>query len=133
MKQINVVAAAIVNDHKQVLCFQRGPGRALANKWEFPGGKIELGETDQVALIREIQEELKAQITVGSFIQEASYDYDFGRVTMRVYLARLINDNYTLTEHLEAKWVDAKHLMQLDWAPVDIPIAESLSRALLEA
>ncbi len=128
MKQINVVAAAIINDQNSILCFQRGPGRALANKWEFPGEKIEKGESEQDALVREIREELNTEIKIGEFIKEASYEYNFGRVTMRVYFATLLDGKYSLTEHLQAKWIPYSDLLSIDWAPVDIPIAEEIKR-----
>lgn len=98
----------------------------MENKWEFPGGKIEDNESEEAALIREIKEELHAELTIIRYVSEASFDYDFGRVNMRVYLGTIFNNEYTLTEHLQAKWVARNELMQLDWAPVDIPIAEKL-------
>lgn len=127
MKIINVVAAAIINDQEQILCFQRGPGRSLANKWEFPGGKIETGESEETALIREINEELHADLTIIRFVDQASYDYDFGTVNMKVYLGTIKDNQFSLTEHLQAKWVHKQDLMSMDWAPVDIPIARTLS------
>lgn len=127
MKIINVVAAAIINEHNEILCFQRGPGRALANFWEFPGGKIEEGESETEALIREIKEELHADLTIIRYISEASYDYDFGTVNMKVYLGMIKDNQFTLTEHLQAKWIPTSDLLSLDWAPVDIPIAEKLT------
>ncbi|WP_124059296.1 (deoxy)nucleoside triphosphate pyrophosphohydrolase [Vaginisenegalia massiliensis] len=128
IKEIHVVAAAIINDQGQILCCQRGPGRALANLWEFPGGKIEKGEDAPSALIREIKEELHAELTIHSYLGENSHIYDFGRVTMQVYLASLAQDYFQLTEHIQAKWIDKDGLMNLDWAPVDIPFAERLSQ-----
>lgn len=127
-KQINVVGAAIQNKNKEILCCQRGPGRALANLWEFPGGKIETGESPEVALIREIKEELHAELTVINYIDEASYDYDFGTVTMKVFLCEIKDDYYQLTEHIDSKWISRKELLSIDWAPVDIPIAEALAK-----
>lgn len=127
IKTIKVVAAAIYNEQDQILCFQRGPGRSLANLWEFPGGKIEAGESEKEALVREIKEELKATLTVTDYLGQASYDYDFGRVEMKVYLGTITNNAYQLTEHLQAKWVDRTALMALNWAPVDIPLAEQLA------
>ncbi|UPQ86694.1 (deoxy)nucleoside triphosphate pyrophosphohydrolase [Ignavigranum ruoffiae] len=126
IKTINVVAAAIYNDRDQILCFQRGPGRSLAGLWEFPGGKIEPGESQEEALIREIKEELKAELIISQYIGEAAYDYDFGRVEMKLYSATITDNQYQLTEHLQAKWVDRSQLMSLDWAPVDIPLAQEL-------
>lgn len=132
MVQINVVAAAIKNKNNQILCFQRGPSRTLENKWEFPGGKIEINETDHQALTREIKEELHANIKIGEFVGEASYDYEFGHVTMRVYFAELLNNAYQLTEHIQSQWIDAEKLLTIDWAPLDIPIAIQIKERLLD-
>lgn len=89
-KIINVVAAAIEKDGK-IFCAQRPEGKSLGGYWEFPGGKLEEGELPEEALIREIHEELNSQIEIISFVNEASYDYDFGTVVMKTFHARLVS------------------------------------------
>jgi len=97
-KIINVVAAAIEKDGK-IFCAQRPEGKSLGGYWEFPGGKLEEGESPEEALIREIHEELNSQIEIISFVNEASYDYDFGTVVMKTFHAKLVSGNLDLLEH----------------------------------
>lgn len=85
-KIINVVAAAIEKDGK-IFCAQRPEGKSLGGYWEFPGGKLEEGESPEEALIREIYEELNSKIEIISFVNESSYDYDFGTVVMKTFHA----------------------------------------------
>ena len=94
-KIINVVAAAIEKDGK-IFCAQRPEGKSLGGYWEFPGGKLEEGESPEEALIREIHEELNSQIEIISFVNEASYDYDFGTVVMKTFHAKLVSGNLDL-------------------------------------
>ncbi len=124
-KRIEVVGAAIIQGNK-ILAMQRGEQMTLPGMWEFPGGKIEAGETEQEALIREIKEELNVDITILDYINEASYDYDFGTVILKVYTAKIIAGELSLEEHKDGKWLKADQLLDMDWAPVDIPAAEAL-------
>lgn len=124
-KRIEVVGAAIIQGNK-ILAMQRGEQMTLPGLWEFPGGKIEAGETEQEALIREIKEELNVDITILDYINEASYDYDFGTVILKVYTAKIIAGELSLEEHKDGKWLKADQLLDMDWAPVDIPAAEAL-------
>ncbi|MFC6345681.1 (deoxy)nucleoside triphosphate pyrophosphohydrolase [Vagococcus carniphilus] len=125
-KEIDVVGAIIIKD-KKILCCQRGPGRALANLWEFPGGKIEENETKVQALKRELREELK--ITV-SMVEETfdftRYEYDFGFVNLTTFICYLESGEPQLTEHLQVKWLSPQELDSLEWAPADIPTVEKL-------
>lgn len=125
-KIIDVVAAAIVKDGK-IFCAQRPDGKSLAGYWEFPGGKIESGENPEQALIREIKEEFASEIQVVSFINEATYDYEFGTVRMKTYLSKLLSGNLELLEHQQSVWLTPKQLSTLDWAPVDIPAVKLLT------
>lgn len=126
LKEIFVVGAILIKD-KKILCCQRGPGRSLAYKWEFPGGKIEAGETPIDALKRELQEELKIEVTIlPEVFVDASYDYDFGRVHMKTFICHLKKGAPVLTEHVEIKWLSPESLAELDWAPVDIPTVKKL-------
>ena len=115
-KIINVVAAAIEKDGK-IFCAQRPEGKSLGGYWEFPGGKLEEGELPEEALIREIHEELNSQIEIISFVNEASYDYDFGTVVMKTFHARLVSGN-----------LEPNRLKTLNWAPVDRLAVELLSK-----
>lgn len=127
--QINVVGAVIVRDGA-VLSAQRGPGMSLPGKWEFPGGKIELGETPAQALGRELEEELLCTIDVGERVATTSYEYDFGVVTLTTFYATLVNGVPHLTEHSQIRWVSVDQLAGLDWAPADIPTVSQVIRDL---
>ena len=125
-KIINVVAAAIERDGK-IFCAQRPEGKSLGGFWEFPGGKWEIGESPEQAVVREIKEELNSEIEIVSYINEASYDYDFGTVIMKTYHAKLISGNLELLEHQNSIWLASDELDTLNWAPVDRPAVEFLS------
>ena len=126
-KQINVVGAVIVQDGV-VLCAQRGPAGHLAGLWEFPGGKVEPGETPRAALEREIEEELGCVVEVGDEVTTTVYEYDFGIVTLTTFLCALIAGTPHLTEHAEVLWLPPTQLPELDWAPADVPAVQILSR-----
>ena len=125
-KIINVVAAAI-EKHGKFFCAQRPEGKSLGGFWEFPGGKLEEGESPEQALIREIKEELNSEIQIISYINEASYDYDFGSVVMKTYHAELISGNLELLEHQNSTWLAPHELSTINWAPVDRPAVRLLS------
>ncbi|MCH1881893.1 (deoxy)nucleoside triphosphate pyrophosphohydrolase [Agrococcus sp. ARC_14] len=124
-KQINVVGAVIVKDG-EILCAQRGEGGSLAGMWEFPGGKIEPGETPQEALQREIDEELLCEVRVGDHVETTAYDYDFGVVTLTTYYCELVSGTPSLTEHAAVLWLAPSDLDQLDWAPADVPAVDRI-------
>lgn len=130
-KRINVTGA-VLTDGDKVLAARRGPDKALPGFWEFPGGKIEAGETPEESLARELEEELLCQAAVGAHITTTEYEYDFGIVILSTYFCKLIEGDPQLTEHAEIRWVPASELHALNWAPADIPavkiIAAQLSR-----
>lgn len=122
-KNIYVVGAVIKQDNK-ILCAQRGDSKALAYKWEFPGGKINANETPKQALAREIQEELECTVEIGDFITETAYEYDFGIVHLSTFFCKLLDGTPRLTEHNAIKWLSPCELDCLDWAPADIPTVQ---------
>ena len=126
-KIINVVAAAIEKDGK-IFCAQRPEGKSLGGYWEFPGGKLEEGESPEEALIREIYEELNSKIEIISFVNESSYDYDFGTVVTKTFHAKLVCGNLDLLEHQDSVWLEPSRLKTLNWAPVDRLAVELLSK-----
>ena len=126
LKKINVVGAILVENGK-ILCAQRGEGKTLAYLWEFPGGKIETGETPQEALIRELQEELMIEVEVQSEkFEETSYQYNFGLVNLTTFICFFKSGTPQLTEHIAVEWLAPKELNKLKWAPADIPAVEKL-------
>ncbi len=129
MKKIEVVGAAIL-ENGEVLTMQRSQQMSLPGLWEFPGGKIETGETDETALIREIKEELNVDIQILDYVEEGVYTYSFGQVTLRVYTAEIISGELVLKEHSDQKWLDRSTLDSVEWAPVDIPAVEKLKTML---
>lgn len=124
-KQIHVVGAVIIEDGK-IFCAQRGNTKTLAYLWEFPGGKIEQGESPQEALKREIKEELYCEIEVGEQVEHTIYDYDFGTVHLSTFKCRITKGQLHLTEHIAVKWLKPEELDRLEWAPADIPAVEKL-------
>lgn len=119
-----VMAAIIQQGHRVLLC-QRKEG-ALAGKWEFPGGKIENGETPEECLVREIHEELGISIQVGDIFQAVHSHYDHGDFLVIGYLATHLSGEITLRVHSACAWVDCMHLDDYDLADANIPIAQSL-------
>jgi len=129
VKEIDVVGAVIVRDER-VLCVQRGPGGALAGKWEFPGGKVEQGEDEATALGREIEEELLCRVRVGGKVTTTSHAYDFGTIRLTTYYCELVDGAPVITEHAQMIWLPSHRLSALDWAPADIPAVFEVARHL---
>lgn len=129
-KNIHVVGAIIIKSGK-ILCAQRGPAKSLPYKWEFPGGKVEKGESPQEALKREIQEEVKCDIGIGKQVEHTVYEYDFGVVHLTTFYCHLLEGEPVLTEHASLKWLPPNKLASLDWAPADIPAVEKVTNDLI--
>lgn len=124
-----MVGAIFIADGK-ILAAQRGDGRNLAGYWEFPGGKIELGESGAQALAREVREELCVEIKVDDFVTRSVYEYEFGIVTLDTYFCTITDGQIQLTEHQEIRWLNVNELFSVKWAPADIPIIEELVKLL---
>ncbi|MGB4984190.1 MAG: (deoxy)nucleoside triphosphate pyrophosphohydrolase [Erysipelotrichaceae bacterium] len=127
MKKIEVVAAVIKHQNK-ILTTCRGYGD-YKGYWEFPGGKVELNESKEHALIREIKEELNAHISIDSFITTVEYDYPTFHVTLHCYLCQLIDD-FELVEHLDFQWLDKDHLFDVNWLEADIEVLHQIKNYL---
>ena len=125
MKQIEVVAAIIHDDEGHIFATQRGYGD-FKDWWEFPGGKMEAGETPEEALVREIREELSAEISVDEFLCTLEYDYPQFHLTMHCYLCSLVTEALHLNEHEAAKWLTKDELDSVDWLPADLEVIEVL-------
>ena len=129
MKTIRVVAAVIkaTNEKGDPMIFatQRGYGD-FKGGWEFPGGKIEEGETPKEALVREIREELETEIAVGELIDTIEYDYPTFHLSMDCFWAKIVSGNLVLKEHEAAKWLTRDELGTVEWLPADIGLIEKL-------
>ncbi len=126
-KHIEVVGAVFLRNGT-VFAARRGPDKALPGLWEFPGGKIEPGETAEEALARELKEELLIDAHVGTHLITTQQNYDFGVVNLSTYYCELRSGEPQLTEHTEARWVPYSQLLDLEWAPADIPAVHVILR-----
>jgi len=133
LKTVRVVAAVIqaVNDKNEPVIFatQRGYGE-YKDGWEFPGGKIEPGETQQEALIREIKEELKITINVGDLIDTIEYDYPEFHLSMDCFLCEISDGKPVLTEHEAARWLTKEELSTVDWLPADVTVIDQIAKLM---
>ena len=132
MKTVKVVAAVIcdsINDKKQIFTTARGYGD-FKGQWEFPGGKIEPGESPQQALVREIKEELDTNIEVGELIGIIEYDYPTFHLSMDCFWCTVVNGNLILKEAQEARWLSKSEMYSVQWLPADITIIEKVAKQL---
>lgn len=133
MKTIRVVAAIIkaTNEKGEPIIFatQRGYGD-FKGGWEFPGGKIEEGETPEEALVREIREELETEIVVGELIDTIEYDYPTFHLSMDCFWAEIVSGELVLKEHEAAKWLTKDELDSVDWLPADITLIDMISEKI---
>lgn len=128
MKTIEVVAAIICSGPK-IFATQRGYGDHKGG-WEFPGGKLEPGETPEAALVREIKEELDTEISVDRFLQTVEYDYPAFHLTMHCYFCSIKSGNLVLKEHAAARWLTLETLDSVDWLPADLVLLPGISAYL---
>ena len=150
MKTINVVAAIIIkqemlnpvqHDHRstqhdksvcKVFATQRGYGD-WKGFWEFPGGKVEAGESPQAALVREIREELATQISVGELLATIEYDYPTFHLSMQCFACRVLSGKLELLEHENSAWLTAKNLRSVKWLPADELILDKIAGVILQS
>ena len=128
MKVIRVAAAIIIEENR-VFATQRGYGE-FKDGWEFPGGKIEEGETSREALVREIQEELDTQIVVGELLDTVEYDYPNFHLSMDCFICKIQSGDLVLKEHEAAKWLTKDTLYSVDWLPADLGLIEKIEKIL---
>ena len=124
MKHIEVVAG-IIKDGDKIFATQRGYGE-FKDGWEFPGGKMEPGETPQQALARELKEELAVDVNVGGFLCTVDYDYPTFHLTMHCFYCSLVGGKLTLLEHEAAKWLNMTELHTVNWLPADRDLIQSI-------
>ncbi|MCR3921848.1 MAG: (deoxy)nucleoside triphosphate pyrophosphohydrolase [Firmicutes bacterium] len=118
---IDVAAAILENSKGQVLIAKRKQGKKLAGYWEFPGGKIENGETPQQCLIRELQEEMNIEIEIGDYVGENIHFYDAGPIRLLAFKGKITGGEIKLVDHDEYVWIDLYLLKKIQLAPADIP------------
>ena len=128
MKVVKVVAAVIAEEGR-IFATQRGYGE-FKDGWEFPGGKIEEGETPQQALVREIQEELDTEVEVGDLLGTVEYDYPTFHLSMQCFLCRIKAGSLNLKEHEAARWLAEDELDSVDWLPADIEVLDWIRRKI---
>lgn len=126
MKKVDVVGAVIRNEDNEILCALRSPEMSLPNLWEFPGGKIDNGETPEITLVREIHEELGCLIKVKDLVADTEYTYPHVMVHLLTFEARIVKGVPRAKEHAKIQWVSIRDLPMLQWAPADIPTVEKL-------
>lgn len=128
MKTIEVVAA-VIRDNDKIFATQRGYGE-FKDGWEFPGGKMEAGETPKQALVREINEELDTDIEVGELIDTVEYDYPQFHLTMHCFFCTVKSGNLVLKEHEAARWLEKNQLDSVSWLPADLSLIEKIKKLI---
>ena len=133
MKTVKVAAAVILSENenreKVVFATERGYGE-YKDWWEFPGGKVEEGETPEEALCREIREELDISVRIERFLTTVEYDYPLFHLCMDCFICRIENGSLTLLEHEDAKWLKMSEIRSVAWLPADVKVVEVLERTM---
>lgn len=127
LQQTYQVTAAIIRKGAKILIARRSPNKDLGGYWEFPGGKIEEGETPQECIKRELQEELGIIVTVGAFFMENEHHYENKIIQLQAYECEHISGNMILNDHDQIEWVDTSEFIKFEFAPADIPFLKALN------
>ena len=130
MKHIEVAAAVIIRDDGAIFAAERGYGE-FKDQWEFPGGKLEAGESAEDALKREIREELQSEIEIIAPLKTVDYDYPAFHITMHIFIAKLIKGSLKLIEHENSKWLYPDAIDSVEWLPADLEAIPALKSYLL--
>lgn len=123
---IRDVTAAVVMNEGKILIAQKGPQDKRAYRWEFPGGKIDAGETPEECVVRELLEEFEIEIRVGELLCESLFTYEEGQLLVKAYCCTWVSGELNPTEHADFRWVDPDELSQFDFVASDIPVAEKV-------
>ena len=128
MKQIVTVAGIIYNEKGEILCTEREVGKYeyTSLKWEFPGGKLEIGENNIQALERELREELEIKVQIQDKFYQVEHDYPDFHLSMALYNCKLLSKELKMNVHKALKWVNPKDLLKLEWAGADLPVAQKI-------
>jgi len=118
------VAAAIILHNSKILIARRAPHKFLGGLWEFPGGKIEVGESPESCIERELNEELQIKVEINAFLTEQYFDYGIFSVKLKVYVCRFLSGSLSLVDHDDVRWVDPENVLSYQLAPADVPIME---------
>lgn len=134
MKQITTIAGVIKNEKGDILCTLRDKSKYdyVSYKWEFPGGKVEAGETHHETLRRELQEELEIDVKIGDFFYQVEHDYPDFHLSMTLYECELLSKELKTNVHKGIKWLSPEDIMSLDWAEADIPVAQAIYDRMAE-
>lgn len=130
MKQVHVVSGIMKNENGHILCTKRSSNGRLPDKWEFPGGKIEPGESKQQTLVRELREELGIEAIIGKHFCTVTHQYPEFHLTMDVFDIEQFSGDITLYVHQNAKWVSPNKLLTLDWLEADYPVVRQLQNRI---
>jgi len=125
------VTAAVIFQENKVLIMRRAPCEKFAGGWEFPGGKLEEGETLEFCLARELKEELNIEVNVKQFFLESIYEYPQGRIQLFAYIVEIINGDIQLSVHDKMEWVSKQNLLDFELLPADVPIANKIMEVLI--
>jgi 8-oxo-dGTP diphosphatase len=128
MKTVKAIGGIIINDKNEILCTQRDKSKYpyASYKWEFPGGKVEEGETNEQTLKRELIEELEINVDVERLFESVDHTYPDFKLDMPVYLCKITSGKIKLNVHLDYKWLKPKEILSLDWVAADIPVAKKI-------